>query len=147
MLDAPIRGRLIFPMTLRRRLRRSFKRIGALLRPNTGGPLNAALLRPRAHDLRQGPWQGSSERQLLQAIAAPIVTEHGSSGAVGSSKAANAQGYPTANIVVEPEHPGNPRSLFRVYAFGRVYEEGLTAAQTHALVGDLWTCGNCEAPA
>ena len=140
MLDAPIRSKLLVPMILRRRLRRSFKRIAAFLRPNTGGPLNAAFLRSReAHVPSRAPWGGLAERQLLLAGAAP-AGKLASSDANRSQKEAGArttQAYPTANIIVEPENPGNPRSLFRVYAFGRIYEEGLTAAQAQVLVGDF----------
>jgi hypothetical protein len=127
-------------MTLRRRLRRSFKRIGAFIRSNMGGALNNASLHPSAHFPPRGAWETPLGRQLLPALATPIAAKLGSPGATDSQKEASAsaaQGYPTANIVVEPESPGNPRSLFRIYAFGRIYEEGLTAAQTHVLVGDF----------
>ena len=128
-------------MTLRRPLRRSFKWIRAFFHPYMGGALNAASLRPRdAHVRYKGLWQGPAERQLRAAGAIPIAAKPGSSAAIGSQNeatASTAHRYSTANIIVEPENPGNPRSLFRVYAFGRVYEEGLTAAQAHVLVGDF----------
>jgi hypothetical protein len=139
MLDAPIRGKLLVPMILRQRLRRSFKRIAAFLRPNTGGPLNAFLRARDAQVPRSAPWGGAAERQLLLAVT-PNAGKLASSDAIRSRNEASArttQGYPTANIIVEPESPGNPRSLFRVYAFGRIYEEGLTAAQAQVLVGDF----------
>jgi hypothetical protein len=43
----------------------------------------------------------------------------------------------TAQIVVEPETPGDPRTLFRVYMYGRVHGSGLTSAQAHLLVGEI----------
>jgi hypothetical protein len=117
---------MLVPMTFRRRRRRSFRRIADFFHSNMRGALNAVALRQRrGHVRRRGPWAGPAERQLRPG------------GSQKEAIASTMQGYSTANIIVEPENPGNPRSLFRVYAFGRVYEEGLTAAQAHVLVGDF----------
>jgi hypothetical protein len=40
-------------------------------------------------------------------------------------------------IVVEQEKPGDPRTLFRVMMYGKIFAEGLTAAQAHVIVGDI----------
>ena len=39
-------------------------------------------------------------------------------------------------LVVEAEHAGNPRSLFRVTLNGKVIASALTSAQAHLIVGD-----------
>src|ERR1700722_9526752 len=40
-------------------------------------------------------------------------------------------------IVIEPEVPGDSRSLFRLLVGEKVGAEGMTAAQIHILVGDI----------
>ena len=40
-------------------------------------------------------------------------------------------------IVIEPEVPGDSRSLFRLLVGEKVVAEGMTAAQIHILVGDI----------
>jgi hypothetical protein len=40
-------------------------------------------------------------------------------------------------IVIEPETPGDSRSLFRLLPGEKVIAEGLTAAQAHILIGDI----------
>jgi hypothetical protein len=40
-------------------------------------------------------------------------------------------------IVIEPETPGDSRSLFRLLVGEKVVAEGLTAAQAHILIGDI----------
>jgi len=40
-------------------------------------------------------------------------------------------------IVIEPETPGDSRSLFRLLVGEKVIAEGLTAAQAHILIGDI----------
>jgi hypothetical protein len=40
-------------------------------------------------------------------------------------------------IVIEPETPGDSRSLFRLLVGEKVIAEGMTAAQAHILIGDI----------
>jgi hypothetical protein len=40
-------------------------------------------------------------------------------------------------IVIEPETPGDSGSLFRLLVGEKVIAEGMTAAQTHILIGDI----------
>jgi hypothetical protein len=40
-------------------------------------------------------------------------------------------------IVIEPETPGDSRSLFRLLVGEKLIAEGLTAAQAHILIGDI----------
>jgi hypothetical protein len=40
-------------------------------------------------------------------------------------------------IVIEFEPPGDSSALFRVLVAEKLIEDGLTAAQTHILVGDI----------
>lgn len=40
-------------------------------------------------------------------------------------------------IVIEPETDGDSRSLFRLFVGEKLVAEGMTAAQTHLLVGDI----------
>jgi hypothetical protein len=39
--------------------------------------------------------------------------------------------------VIEPETPGDSRSLFRLLVGEKVIAEGLTAAQAHIFIGDI----------
>jgi hypothetical protein len=40
-------------------------------------------------------------------------------------------------IIIEPETPGESRSLFRLLVGEKVIAGGMTAAQTHILIGDI----------
>jgi hypothetical protein len=40
-------------------------------------------------------------------------------------------------LIIEPEMPGDSRSLFRLLVGEKVAAEGMTAAQIHILVGDI----------
>lgn len=40
-------------------------------------------------------------------------------------------------IVIEPEAPGDSRTMFRLLVGEKLVAEGMTAAQTHVLVGDI----------
>jgi hypothetical protein len=40
-------------------------------------------------------------------------------------------------LIIEPEVPDDPRALFRLLVGEKVVAAGMTAAQTHILVGDI----------